>query len=595
MKRLLITTLVLFTLVLPPARLWADEAAPDVLAVAPADAWGVICVRQMGEMDKKLNTLVQQLNLPSPFPNPISMGLSMLGFVSGVDATGGVGLVFLPAPSFQAVRDRIVVLIPTKDLKELLSLMEPEEVEPGISKVILQNQPLFAAQKTAHAVLSPSLDAVKAVLASTASVRSKLNPYQAKHYEKDDLLLWINAEGVTTSGPFKMLAPMLQMMNVDPAMLTGLRTLAVSLRITPAGLGFGFFADAIPGSDADKTMSSQKGTTESLLLGLPKDRYVLGYGGMSSKEASEMGAGMLAKILDHPQIQALQLDPAKLAQLKDMLLARVKLLRTLSVGIWGLSEGPDGLVASAKVVGLDGDPKEGLALFAELVTLIKGGLIPDPKAASMLAGLEYKVGAETLNGVSVDHLSFDLAKAFGEEAQKAWVQEAVGVISKILGKDALLVRAGVVDANHIVMTFGGGAERFKAVAALVKAKQSPLAEDGGIQRVRAQLPTTRNAEAYLAVDQLLNVINAIAKAADQPIPPLSLGELNAPLALGTEPVEKGGSQSELFVPMELVVAVKDLAMNMMGGSGDRPGGPGAPATRPSGAVPGEKPEGKPNP
>ena|GEM_PF-6290315 len=589
MKRLFATMLMILALTVPTVPLWADQAPSDVLAIAPADAWGVACVRHTGEMDRKLNTLIQQLNLPFPFQNPVTTGLTMFGFMSGVDATGGVGVVVLQAPSFQAVQDRTVMLIPITDMDELLSLLEPEEAEAGVSKIMHQNQEKFIARKGNYAILGPSLEVVKEVLASTASVRSRLNAHQAKHYEKDDVVIWINAEAVTAGSAFKAMLPMLQMMNVDADMLTQMRTVALSLRIAPAGIGIGLYADGIPGTDTYRSLCSQKGTTGSLLLGLPKDRYVLGYGAVSSKEASEIGAKMLAKALDNPQIQALGLDPAKLEQVKNMIVSRVKLLRTLSVGISGLPEGPDGLVSLTKVVEMDGDPREGLALFAELVAIIKGGLVPREDAAEVLGALEYKPGAETIGGIPVDHLFFDLAKAAGfeEEAQEAQKAEWLGTVSKILGKDGILFRLGVVGDRYVVASFGGGAERFQTVAALVKEKKTPLADDGGIQRSRSHLPAARNAEGYLAVDHLLNLVGAIARAADAPIPPLSLGDLNAPIAFAGQPVEKGGSQVEVFLPMELVIAVKDLVMGMVGGPGvpvtpPPPTGPGEPGKEPAG-------------
>jgi len=573
MKRRIATTLILFTLALPGTRLCADETASDVLAVAPADAWGAICVRNMGEMDKKLNTLVQQLNVPFPFQNPLTMGLSMLGFISGVDGTGGVGVVILPAPSFAAMKDHTALLVPTTNLSDLLSLMEPTEVEPGVSKVLLQNEEMFVAHKATHAVFSPSLDALKAVLVSKESLRSKLNAHQLKHFQKDDLMVWANAEAITASEAFNAMAPMLQLATMDAEALKEFHSAGLSLRITPAGIGIGLYVDSIPGTDTHKVMCSDKGTDDSLLLGLPKDRYVLGYGAISAKEASELGAEMLVKAFDNPQFQMLGLDPEKLERVKSMVAARVKLLRTLSVGISALPEGPDGMISLTKVVGMDGNPAEGLAMAAELVAILKGGLIPQEEAASILSALEYKAAAERIDGISVDHLILDLAKAAGEDPEAPEQAEKwIGLVNKIVGKEGILFRLGVVDADHAIVTFGGGAERFKTVAMLVKEKKTPLAEDGGIQRCKTHLPPTCSAEAYLAVDQLLSVIAAIAKVIDEPIPPLSLGELNAPVAFTTTPVEKGGSQNELFIPMELVIAAKDLAMASMGGMGG-PGGP----------------------
>lgn len=578
MKRLIAATLMLVTLVVPATQLRADQASADVLTTAPAEAWAVAYVRNVGGMDQKLNTLIQQLNLPIPFQNPVSMGLTMFGFMSGLDTSGDVGVVIMPAPSFNAVKDNSVLLIPTTNLNQLLSLMQPEPVEEGISKVLLDNRDTFVAQKGGHAVLSPSLDAVKAVLASKTSVRSKLNAYQAKHFEKDDVVIWINAEAVTSGNAFQAMLPVFQMVNFNPEMLTQLRGVALSMRIGPAGIGFGFYTEGIPGTELHQGMSNQKSTTDSLLIGLPKDRFVVGYGAIFSKEACEIGARMLTKVLDNPQLQTLGLDPEKLERVKSMIITRFKLLREVSVGISGLPEGPDGMIAFTKVVGADGDPKEGMAMIAELVAIIKGGLIPQEEAAPILSGLEYKPGAEIIGSMSVDHLAFDLTKASGENAETA--EDAIALVSKILGKDGILFRIGVVDDKRIIVTLGGGAERFKTVATLVQQSKAPLADDAGIQRSKEHLPSTRNAEGYLAVDHLLNVVSSIGKAADAALPPMSLGELNAPIAFAAEPVEPGGSQAEVFLPMELVIAVKDMAMATMSDPGMAPPPPSAPVEPP---------------
>lgn len=586
MNRWIATSMALIVFATSTAGLCAEQGQTDVLDIAPADAWAVVCVRNMGELDSKLNALIQQASLPAP-PNPVAMALSYFGFLSGLNPAGGVGVVMLPAPSFPAMRDRAVLVIPTQDFAELVSLIEPEEVEPGISKAALQGHETYITRKGDYALFGPSVDAVKQVHTAQGSVRSKLNAHLLNHYQKDDLVVWVNAEAVTASDSFKAVAPMLQAMNFDPAMLTQLRSLMVSLRLGPAGIGFGLYTDGVPGSDAHKVMVSQKASAESLLLGLPKDRYVLGYGALSGEQASRMGADLLAKVLDMPQLQALPLEPGTLQQFKDLLVAMIKPMRTLSFSVSGLPEGPDGLMSLSKVVGVEGDPKEALSLFAQLVALLKSASASHAHAAAVTNALEYKPAAETVGEWSVDHLTLDLTKlASPDDAESA--QEWSATAARIFGKDGILFRMGVVDSRHVVMTFGGGAERFNTVAGLVKAGHTPLAEEGGIRRSAEHLPARRSSEGYFAVDQLLNLVGSIAKAVDEPIPPLSLGELNAPIAFATEPVEAGGSQAELFVPMELVIAVKDLAMSMMGGQGT-PGGPGAsgPQTREPAPPPGE--------
>ncbi|MCK4661010.1 MAG: hypothetical protein KAV82_15925 [Phycisphaerae bacterium] len=572
MRRLITIVLVLLTLSFSGSRLEAEQAPPGVLSIVPADAWAVTWVRHTAEMDQKLNTLAQQLNFPMFFPQPLVMGVSMLGFPYGLDSTGGVGLVVLPAPSFDVLQNHTVALFPTKDFKQLVSLLELTEVEPGISKTMLHDQEVFLAHKTGYALLSLSPDAIKAVLASKTSFASKLSKHQLKHYAKDDLVIWINAAPIINSEPFQAVAPMLQMVGgFGLDMLKQLRTMALSLRITPAGLQFGFYMDSISGSEVFRVIASQRGQTGSLMLGIPQDRMVLSYGAVWNEESARFAADMIAKSLDTPQLQMLKLEPTKLEQFKTTLLSLARGARAVCFGVSQLPEGPSGLFSLAKVATVEGDSKQILASLAELVALVKGGLILDEQAAPFLSLLEYKPAAETIDGVSVDHLFFNLTGGFADEADA--MPREIAMALKILGKEGILFRLGAVDAKNVAMTFGGGAERFRTVAALVKGKKAPLADDPGIQRCQAYLPSSRSEEGYLAVDHLLSLITVIAKIADEPMPPLSLGKLNAPVAFASEPVEPGGWQSECFIPMELMIAAKDLYTNATTPTPDQTGTP----------------------
>ncbi|MCP4589335.1 MAG: hypothetical protein GY842_01190 [bacterium] len=560
MKRLLSVAVAGLLIAGVAAPLPAEASASDVLALAPADAWAVICVRNLGEMDQKLNTFIQQTNAPIPVQNPLSMGLSMFGFISGVDSTGSVGMVVLPGPSFQDLQARTVLLIPTNNLDELLSLLEPEEVEPGVCKVMIQNADVFVAHKQSHAIVGASVESVKTVLAAPANVRTSLSAHQLKAFNQDDVTVWLNAQAITTGEAYAAMLPVLQAINVNVEMLADVRTAALSLRLEPQGIVVGGYADAKPGTPMFRGMASQKGTEGSLLVGLPRERSVLSYGAVSSKEASAAGANMLSQMLENPQVQALGLDPVKIKEVVALLEKQFERMRGVAVNVCALPEGPDGLVSMVKVVTVDGDPREVLSHTAELVASVKGGLIPQEGAAGVLDALAYRSGAETLAGVSVDHLVVDLTKAVDPDdpETEAWL----GQITKVLGKEGILVRLAAVGEHHVVVTFGGGAARFEQVAGLVSAGQAPLAQDGGIQRTGAQLPAPRSAEGYLQVDQLLDLIATIARVADAQMPPLSLGELNAPIAFGAQPVEPGGIQAVVFIPMELVIAVKDLAMGM---------------------------------
>ena len=56
----------------------------------PADAWGMVAVRNLGELDKKLMMLGQATNNPMAGMSTLMMVKGMLGLMSGIDDSGGV-------------------------------------------------------------------------------------------------------------------------------------------------------------------------------------------------------------------------------------------------------------------------------------------------------------------------------------------------------------------------------------------------------------------------------------------------------------------------------------------------------------------------
>jgi hypothetical protein len=80
---------------------------------------------------------------------------------------------------------------------------------------------------------------------------------------------------------------------------------------------------------------------------------------------------------------------------------------------------------------------------------------------------------------------------------------------------------------------------------------------------------------YFAVDRIVGVIKAAQNAFDEEELPISMPELNAPLTINGTGGD-GWSRGDLFLPTELMVAIKNAVLTMMGG-GQAPPPPGAPS------------------
>ena len=145
---------------------------------------------------------------------------------------------------------------------------------------------------------------------------------------------------------------------------------------------------------------------------------------------------------------------------------------------------------------------------------------------------------------------------------------------RVVGKEGMLIRVAPAGADKVVVSFGGGPKRLATARELVAKGQAPLATDPGVKRVSPKLATARTGEFYLAVDNALQLVKSVMTAVGEGEEfPFAIKQINAPLAYGTS-VTKDASRLDVFIPMELVLYVKDLVMQAMGAAMGGAMGPG---------------------
>ena len=550
----------------------------DILAGVPGNAWAVLCVRNVGELDHKLMKLAQQLNVPPM--SPLSMAKGMLGMIEGVDDNGGVAMVLMPVPNIMDPSQGMAILVPCQDFTALTSMMEPEDVGEGVSRVLLAGEESYIAPHGAFAVLGPSPAPLKAVLAAKDSPNfgKGMTKHQLERFAGDDLTLWINMEGLTADPGVQGMLTSLAMMSggsFKTEELKDIQNLAMTVRLEQSGLRLGFYAGMKEDTEQAKTIASGPTGSKTLLTGLPQDDFVVAFGSEASKEQAAKSAKDFAGMLNNPMVaMQLQADPEKLKRLSDIVVGMVGGMRHLAFSISGLPAGPDGLIGLAKVVTVEGDAPAKCAQVAEIIQLISSGLVQGEQAGEVeeaMSMIKYTPAAETLGGVKVDHLAINI------DQMEEVAEEDFAKVKKVVGKEGILFRMAAVDDKRIAATFGGGKERMQKVIELIKSGGAPLSADEGIKRVAATLPRQRSVEGYLAVDRLIATIITIAKAIDQAegAPP-AFPSINAPLALVGGPVGKGGYQVDVSLPMEFIVAAKDYAASAFGMGMGGPGGSAGP-------------------
>jgi hypothetical protein len=584
MKRMhVVSTLLVVSLLVPPLAVGQDTPAssskPDVFTAVPENAWAVACVRNLAGLEKKVMAIGTKFGAPPM--SPLMMAKAMLGLTAGVDDTGDLLVVLLPLESLGNFADKMVLLVPITDYAEFISLMEIQEAEGGLSTTTLQGVPMYIAQKDKHAILAPSAEMAKAVLESKGAGRKLFTKHQLDRAQEDDLTIWINAEPVVASDVAAPLFAMAEAMN-NPGLeqLKDFKTVQIGLQVSESGVRLGFHLEAKPDTEVAKSLGGVRETSDSLLTGLPAEPFVLAIGGLYTAGSSQYMAEYFGKMLDNPKITAGgDVDAEKLKSVKDIISKMIEGLRSIAISVSALPAGPDGMIGLAKVAGLEGDARECLDSFGELIQTVKGGLFTKEEVNEWLQHMEYTPKAETIAGIEVDHFKVKLDEI--EEIEAEDLETAL----KIIGKEGVLVRVGAVDPRHVLATFGGGAARFETAAGLVKEKKAPLADNPGIKKTAEALPKKRAGEGYIALDTGFRLASEVAKVLDEPLP-FAVPEVNAPIGMAATMTSKTAQQSDVFIPMEVIMAAKDVVQAMMGMHAP-PAVPPEPAAPPA---PAEEPE-----
>ncbi|MCH7814067.1 MAG: hypothetical protein IID40_08610, partial [Planctomycetes bacterium] len=560
---LLLTALVLSPVLGTPA---PTARADELLEAIPAEAWGFVGVRNLAEFDKKIISLSQAINAPMAGTSLLAMAKGFLGLVLGVNDNGGLAVVAMPAESFDTIGDAMALLVPTNDYKELLSLMQPEDAGDGFSKILFQGNEAYAMPKGNFAVFGPSREAVQAVVKSSKGVTSALSAHQLERWASDDLTVWVNGLTVTSSPAYAAVREQIGGgVKAVQEMVESFSSAQLSLQSSPAGLRLGLFIAPKADTPMAKMMAGLKAPSSSLLTGLPGGSFALVWAAVSNAEMANYRAQAFDDMLATAISSHHEIDADALSSLRDAIKPLMQQIRSGSFSISVLPEGPDGVLAVNAIVAVEGGAAQYLASFGQLVSVVTGDLIPDEEAAAMVKKvLEYRAGAE--DG-STDHLVLKLDQL--EQADEEWL----AYVSKILGKDGLLIRLSAVDGDHVAMTLGGGAAQMKTLAQTIRSKQSPLAESAEIKKMADLLPAGRVWEAYLSANGLSALAAAITKAVDVEMP-FQLPPIDAPVTAYGTVTQGGGSQTDCVIPVELLKAAMQAASAaMMGGGGPPPGGP----------------------
>ncbi len=585
MNKTLLSLLVSAALILP-STVHAESAMSKALSVIPADAVGFICVPNVKELDADFQNTVQKLGLGGmiapPFNSLSGVLNTFLHVDKGFDPNGAVAVVIMPANNWMEMLMKQALIIPATDARTLLESMGAKAGEDGVWSLTINSQPAVAAAGNKYIVLAQMSDVAKAVAAGKKTAAATFNKHDLEALDGLDFVVWLNGVGLV-----KAFRPqidqginMITMMQRSNGAVGAAQSDMTKKQLTEfvdgvasIGIGVGLGADgltmrmgfrATSGSELASSMKLDP-TSESLLRGLPGDNYLFALGATMDPaavaKATEQMDGFLAMA---EKVEGIDLDQA--GKLKGVLKEWAPMSTGIHAVVTALAPGAGGVFGVALVFDT-GNSARWTELFATAaetaMKLPKPDAIKDDDLRDAFAALSFKRDAETIAGTKVHQLKFDVTKS--EDLD----DEDIEQLNALLGSDGVMIRAGTAGRGNAVITFGGGSTYFGSVVEQAKSKSAPLDGEPGIQAVNKHLPKERASVAYFDVDRIVNWISVAQKAVDEdeePFP-VKMPSLDAPFVI----VSTGGKAwqtSQFYVPMDLMVAIKDAVMGAMSAADD---------------------------
>ncbi len=542
----------------------------DFLKNVPHEAWGFVVVRSVNTIDKNI-TQLQQLGLPIPPGAQLGPVIQSPQFNLGtnVDLERPLCMVMLDMKKFGTSESgapdpqlAMGLLVPVKDAKAILDALSiPDGPKTGVRKIRMMTQELYAAEKGDYVVVGKSEKTVKEVSAYSGDGP----PRSSARNDLIDLTdVYFSFSVDRLYGDFgPQFTPFIQMMMIqaDPTgksfqrfdkMVKELDAIDLGIRMDDKGIALRGLIQAKKDSDLELLMKDSRNLESSKLATLPKEDYLFAFSAMmtySDHQEKFSDPNPIASLIN--SLQMPDIDQAAVKAIDAEVAKMNKLAKAHATSFSMLSGGENGLIGFASVVETDKPDSylDGLRKLYKNVWRIS----PSEELKMAKDLLMHTPDAETIEGGKVDTLTLK-SKELIEQMEIA--PDDVKALKALFGED-LTVRFGVVGDNRLVMTFGGGKDRYAAVARLAKSGgDATLATDAGIMNTGKSLANPRSMEAYVSIENILKLVKAASKAIDgEDAIPFDVPKIDAPAGMDLAAAD-GAMRFDLFVPMKLVDAVK---------------------------------------
>jgi hypothetical protein len=591
------------------------SASAQVMQHVPSDSEVVAKVSNLKAVSDKIAALGQRFGIAPFFPplaDPLGSLEQDLKITQGINANSDAAVIMLDPDKYgPEVKQYGVILIPITDYKTFLSnfsrptdasdkpapdnatapTSQPAPITDaqGISTIAFPNafDSAYVAQWGNYAAISK----VKLAVA-TPGTGLTVSGLAAKELTDKDLVVYINmplvkAKAITAlkdnranamDGFDKMMArhpnnvamrPMLKAMVstlLDDAeiMLQESQAATYGISIDKTGIHTTILGEFIPDSSIGQTVAGIKNSSESMLAGMPAEKYLL-YGGMAW-DPQAMGA-IYDKIAAPIRAQLSQGDDST----KTMVTA-LDLYRKAITTMQGQSFGwiaPTGTIAEGGIFKgvsvITGDAAAMMDIQHSMLDL-QSDFAKTSGDPNLKTTTTYTANAKQVDGISFNQfkVQFDTSPASTMQAR-----QAARMLRMMYGPEGMVGLTGVVDAKHLLTGLGAGDDTLTHAADAIKANQDTLGTLDELKDVQANLPTQRLAAFYVALDQMAMTGASYARQFGLPLN-LQLAPHMAPIG-ATVATEQSAIRFDSFIPTQtvqsLIAAGMQAYMAAQGGGG----------------------------
>jgi hypothetical protein len=175
-----------------------------------------------------------------------------------------------------------------------------------------------------------------------------------------------------------------------------------------------------------------------------------------------------------------------------------------------------------------------------------------------MGAMNWSEKADSIDGTDIHEVSFEVLKMDVIDEEE-WSE-----VTKVIGRDGLKLRIAAVNDNTVAIAFGGGKARMADVLAAAKSDSSGLEQRAGVIKAAPTVLKDRTMCGYVNADEIVRMIREITKAMDEEdVFPLTMPKLESPVAMAIK-TTNNSTRGDMHVPMEVMVAVKDMVMTLMG-------------------------------